>query len=147
MPDRNFPARGWVWRAVPPSLLHAGKLTDWTRKEHILYLLLSGGVKNTCNFWYVFIWQFCVISCFALYSRASWIDLSYTTPGATNHFLKTGPSSCVGIQVMMNISGGRHCSTSSRFFCEKNRMGNVQIVFKSVNCLNLHCFSLTNTDA
>ena len=26
-------------------------------------------------------------------------------------------------------------------------MGNVQINFKCVNCLNLHCFALTNTDA
>ena len=26
-------------------------------------------------------------------------------------------------------------------------MGNVLIIFKCVNCLNLHCFALTNTDA
>ena len=26
-------------------------------------------------------------------------------------------------------------------------MGNEEINFKSVNCLNLHCFALTNTDA
>ena len=26
-------------------------------------------------------------------------------------------------------------------------MGNVQINFKRVNCLNFHCFALTNTDA
>ena len=39
-------------------------------------------------------------------------DHAYTTPGATYHFLKTGLSSCVGLKVMMNISGGRNCSTS-----------------------------------
>ena len=39
-------------------------------------------------------------------------DHAYTTPGATYHFLKTGLSSCVGLEVMMNISGGRNCSTS-----------------------------------
>ena len=26
-------------------------------------------------------------------------------------------------------------------------MNNVQIIFKCANCLNLHCFALTNTDA
>ena len=26
-------------------------------------------------------------------------------------------------------------------------MGNVQIIFKCVNCLNLHCFVVTNKDA
>ena len=42
-------------------------------------------------------------------------DHAYTTPGATYHFLKTGLSSCVGLEVKMNISGGRNCSTSGRF--------------------------------
>jgi len=62
-----------VWRAVPPFLLRTGKLRDWKRKQWILYLFLSWGVKNTCNSWYVFIWQFCVISCFALCCRVLWI--------------------------------------------------------------------------
>ena len=42
-------------------------------------------------------------------------DHAYTTPGATYLFLKTGLSSCVGLEVMMNISGGRNCSTSDWF--------------------------------
>ena len=42
----EFPARGWEWRAVPPFLLRAGKLRDWTRKPRILYILLSWGVKK-----------------------------------------------------------------------------------------------------
>ena len=37
--------------------------------------------------------------------------------------------------------------SSRLYFVRRNRMGNVQIIFKSVNCLNLHCFCLTNTDA
>ena len=41
-------------------------------------------------------------------------DHAYTTPGATYQFLKTGLSSCVGleVEVMINIYGGRNCSTS-----------------------------------
>ena len=42
-------------------------------------------------------------------------DHAYTTPGATYHFLRTGLSSCMGLEVTMNISGDRNCSTSDRF--------------------------------
>ena len=31
--------------------------------------------------------------------------------------------------------------------CTDNGCYNVQIIFKCVNCLNLHCFALTNSDA
>ena len=37
--------------------------------------------------------------------------------------------------------------SSRLYFVRRNRMGNVKITFKCVNCLNLHCFALSNTDA
>ena len=37
--------------------------------------------------------------------------------------------------------------SSQLYFVRRNRMGNVEIIFKCVNCPNLRCFALTNTDA
>ena len=41
-----------------------------------------------------------------------------TAAGATYHFLKTGLSSCVGLEVMKNISEHGNCSTSGRFYLD-----------------------------
>ena len=55
-------------------------------------------------------------------------DHAYTSPGATYHFFKTGLSSCVGLEVMMNISGGRNCSTSRWFSLSNLSCENLAII-------------------